>query len=347
MSCVPFHPMILFILAIAFTITTSAFCSMCEGLVLSSTTSTIEKLKNNNKRQGLILESFKRNIEETTSAILTLNTLANTLGAMVVGGLSTQIFGTDSLWVFSLVMTLTMLIFAEVLPKNLAILYQVQVLKYLVYPLYWLCYIMQPLSILFKATIRFFAEKKTVLNEADEEILLLAEKSAKEGKLSNREKNMIANALSLDTVIVNDIMTPRNVVVSFDVHHTIEDILKQHPAIPFSRVPVYDKELDNVVGLVRRRDIFKAKANQQKGILIKNLKQNVLFIPTNVTVADALSQFLKHHEQFAVVVDEFGAVAGVLALEDIIEQILGQEIFEKDDVAVDMRAFARSRLKNP
>lgn len=339
--------MILFILAIVFTVSTSAFCSMCEGLVLSSSTGTIEKLKKNNKRQGLLLEDFKRNIEETTSAILTLNTLANTLGAMVVGGLSTQILGTDSLWIFSLVMTLTMLIFAEVLPKNLAIVYQDKILKYLVYPLYWLCYIMQPLSILFKATIRFFSDQKTNNNEADEEILLLAEKSAQEGRLSNREKNMIANALSLDTVLVNDIMTPRNVVVSFEVHRSIEAILKEHPAIPFSRIPAYDKELDNIVGLVRRRDIFKAKANQQKDMLIQSLTQTVLFIPSNVTVADALSQFLKHHEQFSVVVDEFGAVAGVLALEDIMEQILGQEIFEKDDVAVDMRAFARSRLKQP
>lgn len=338
--------MLIFVLAIVFTISTSAFCSICEGLVLSSTTSTIEKLKKKNKRKGVLLESFKNNIEETTSAILTLNTLANTLGAMVVGGLSTEVLGKENLWIFSLIMTVGMLIFAEILPKNLAIVYQTTILSYLLYPLSWLCYMMQPLSLLFKATIRFFTEKKTLPEETDQEILLLAEKSEKEGKLSRREKNMIANALSLDTVLVNDIMTPRNVVVSFEIQHTLEAILKLHPAIPFSRIPVYDKEVDNVVGVVRRRDIYKAKANQQKGVLIRSLKQNVLFIPANVTAADALSQFLKQHEQFAVVVDEFGAVAGVLALEDIIEQILGQEIFEKDDVAVDMRAFARSRLKD-
>lgn len=338
--------MFTFVVAIVFTISTSAFCSMCEGLVLSSTTSTVEKLKKKNKRKGLLLESFKNDIEQTTSAILTLNTLANTLGAMVVGGLSTEVLGKENLWIFSLVMTVGMLIFAEILPKNLAIVYQTTVLSYLLYPLSWLCYIMQPLSLLFKATIRFFTEKKAINDEADQEILLLAEKSEKEGKLSHREKNMIANALSLDTVIVNDIMTPRNVVVSFEGHCTLEEILKLHPAIPFSRIPIYDKELDNVVGIVRRRDIFRAKANQQTGVFIHELRQNVLFIPANVTAADALSQFLKQHEPFAVVVDEFGAVAGVLALEDIIEQILGQEIFEKDDVAVDMRAFARSRLKD-
>jgi CBS domain containing-hemolysin-like protein len=178
---------------------------------------------------------------------------------------------------------------------------------------------------------------------SDEEIILLAERSAKEGKLSPTESRMIANALSLDEILVSEVMTPRTVVTALDAASSVAEVFAEHKNIPFARIPVYQENFDHVVGLVRRRDLLKAKANDQDAELVGNLKQEIHFIPETVTCAAALQMCLKTHQQLLVVVDEFGSIAGVITMEDIMEHIIGREIFEKDDVAIDMRELARSR----
>jgi CBS domain containing-hemolysin-like protein len=126
---------------------------------------------------------------------------------------------------------------------------------------------------------------------------------------------------------------------------TISEVFKEFPNLPFGRILVFGKNLDDIVGLVRRRDLLKAKANDQDSSTVGQLMGEVHFIPETITVAAALQTFLKTHQQLVVVVDEFGATAGVLSMEDVIEHLLGREIFEKDDVAVDMREFARAKVQ--
>ena len=138
-------------------------------------------------------------------------------------------------------------------------------------------------------------------------------------------------------------MTPRIVVTALPRTATVGEVFRDHPNIPFARIPEFGRNLDDIVGLVRRRDLLKAKANDQDIETVEKLMQEVQFVPETVTVAQALQQFLKTHQQIAVVVDEFGATSGVVSMEDIMEHILGREIFEKDDVAVDMRELARAK----
>ncbi|WP_309398640.1 hemolysin family protein [Cerasicoccus maritimus] len=334
------------ILAVIFTLSVSAFCSLLEAMILSTTTVEIESLKNKAPKRGALLEKFKTDIEETSSAILTLNTVANTLGATLSGGFAVKLFVENpkfAVHYFPLLLTAAILIFSEVIPKNVGVLYRPSLQPLMVYPLHIIRITMWPISKACKALVNLIAGKRNVEESGEEEIILLAEKSAKEGTLTADESLIISNALSLDDVKISEIMTPRTVVSALECSETIGEVFARLPNIPFARLPVYDENIDNIVGVVRRRDLLKAKAEDRDAVTVKQLTQSVIYVPDTANAAHALQQFLKNHQQLAVTVDEFGSVSGVVTMEDVMEHILGQEIFEKDDVAVDMRELARRK----
>jgi len=330
-------------LTIILTIGVSFMCSLLEAISMSSTVTEIERLKKTHPRRGLLLEVIKHELDATISAILTLNTIANTLGSMVIGGLAAKLFDELIVGVLSALLTLAVLIFSEVLPKSLGVAYRKTLLPYVVYPIWWLRRALLPISYVCNLIVRLFIRGTPEVNRSDEEILLLAERGAQQGTLTKSESSIIANALSLDNVRVAAIMTPRTVVSALRRDATVGDVFREFPSLPFGRLPVYGRNIDDIVGLVRRRDLLKTKANDQDAVPVEQLMGEVHFIPETVAVAQALQLCLKVHTKLLVVVDEFGATAGVLTMEDIIEHILGREIFEKDDVAVDMRELARTR----
>lgn len=325
------------LVAMIITLGASALCSILEAMLLSITASEIESLKKKNIKKGLLLEQFKTDIEETSSAILALNTIANTLGATVVGGFAIKIFGENILVYFSLGMTLGILLFSEILPKNVGILYKNELIGYFIYPMYIVRFIMRPISIIGQKTIQLLIHPiKSSQENHDTEIILLAEKRTQEGILTENERDIISNALTLDDITVNKIKTPRQVVTALDGNLTLKQVFQKYPNIPFARLPVYENNFDNIVGIVRRRDMI----NTKNDLKVKNLMQPVIFIPDAATAAVALQSFLKNHQQIAVTVDEFGSTSGVISMEDIFEHILGQQIFEEGDVAVNMRDLA-------
>lgn len=330
------------VVAMIITLAVSALCSILEAMLLSTTASEVEALKKKNFRKGLLLEQFKTDIQETSSAILALNTIANTLGATVVGGFAIKLFGEDILVYFSLGMTFGILLFSEILPKNIGILYKNELISYFIYPLYIVRFIMRPISIIGQKMIQLLIHPiKPPEANHDTEIILLAEKRAQEGVLTTNERDMISNALTLDDTTINKLKTPRQVVTALDGNLTLKEVFQKHPDIPFARLPVYEKNFDNVIGIVRRRDMM----NTQNDLKVKDLMQPVIFIPDAATAAVALQSFLKNHQQIAVTVDEFGSTSGVITMEDIFEHILGQEIFEESDIAVSMRDLAMLRKK--
>ncbi|MBL6919821.1 MAG: DUF21 domain-containing protein [Puniceicoccaceae bacterium] len=334
-----------FIFAIAFTIGISALCSVLEAMILSTTTAEIEALKNSHPSRGNKLEKYKLGLEETSSAILSLNTIANTLGATMVGGLAVQIWPADSnvLLKVSSAMALSILFFSEIIPKNVGVLYRPNLQPILIFPLIWICALMAPISRVLGIVVRYTLRPTNKLTDSDEEILLLAEKSAKEGTLTSNERDMINNALSLDDLLVNEIMTPRTVVQVFDGQESVTSLLQKYKDIPFARIPIYEEQTENISGIVRRRDLLTAIADNRGNVQIKELANEAIFVPDNAAASDALQTFLKYHQQLAIAVDEFGSMSGVITMEDVIEQIIGQEIFEDDDPAIDMRELARRR----
>jgi CBS domain containing-hemolysin-like protein len=332
-----------FTLAIAFTIGVSALCSILEAMILSTTTAEIEGLKKTHPKRGEKLEKYKIELAETSSAILSLNTIANTLGATMVGGLAVKIWPEDAniLFKVSAAMALAILFFSEIIPKNMGVLYRPALQPILIYPLTWVCAIMAPLSSIVAVLVRLLLKPAETTTDSDEEILLLAEKSAKEGTLTSNEREVIHNALSLDEVLVDQIMTPRTVLYAIDEEETVGSLFEKESNLPFARIPTYRDETENITGIVRRRDILSAKAKDQDDRTIASMASEAIYIPDNATVDDALQIFLKKHQQLGIAVDEFGTISGVITMEDVIEHIIGQEIFEDDDPAIDMRELAR------
>jgi CBS domain containing-hemolysin-like protein len=335
------------ILAIGSTLTISFVCSLLEALVLSTTTAEIEGLKKSRPRRGQRLETIKQELDETISAILTLNTIANGLGSVVIGALGAHLFGDRALVVITIAFGAVLLVGAEVLPKTIGVVYRRALQPLVVYPLWWIRRVLTPITWACNAIVRAVIGQTRHIHRSDEEIILLAEHGARQGTLSQRESSIIANALSLDDIRVSEIMTPRTVVTALRKDATVGEVFREYPNVPFGRMPVYGRNLDDIVGLARRRDLLKAKANDQDLALVETLMHEAQFIPETATAANALQMCLKVHQQILVVVDEFGATAGVVTMEDLMEHLLGGEIFEKDDVAVDMRELARSKLQRP
>jgi len=334
------------LLTVFLTLGISSFCSILEALVLGTTSLDIENVRKKSKKKGDVLEDLIENIGQTTSAILTLNTIANTFGATLAGMLYAKLHPETSgafTYIFPIIMTVSILFFSEILPKNIGIAYKQSILPIAVYPLLYLCKTMSPISRVFSRLISFIIQKKadSITQDEETEIKLLAEKGAKEGSISIQEKNLISNALSLDDVYVSDIMTPRPVVMMFEKSETIASIFNKYADISFSRVPVYDKVADNVIGVCRRRDLLLAKAKDNDETKVIALTSSIPFVPETGSALLLLKQLVKAHQRMAAAVDEFGEFVGVVTLEDIFEHLIGSEIFEKDDIAVDMRELAR------
>ena len=337
--------MSLFVVAVFLTLTVSFICSLMEAMVLSTTVSEVEALKRDRPRKGALLERLKVRLDETISTILTLNTIANTLGSVLVGGLAIKLFGEAWLGVFSALMTVAVLVFSEVIPKNIGVAYRRSLQPLVVSPLTGMVKLLRPVTWVCNLIVRLFMPGTNAdanAHASGDEIILLAQRGAKDGTLTDIESIIIANALSLEDVSVRKIMTPRTVITALNRASTIGEVLAKYPNLPFARIPVYGRSIDDVVGLVRRRDLLKAKANDAD--LVEKHMQEVHFVPETATVENALQVFLKTHQQLLVAVDEYGSTSGVITMEDIFEQLIGREIFEKDDLAVDMRALAQARL---
>lgn len=341
------------VLAIILTLGVSFFCSLLEAFLLSTTVADVEFLKKNKPRSGVLLERFRAEIDMSSSAILTLNTVANTLGASVVGMLASSYFAQRPgehymVWAVPAFMVVGILLFSEILPKNLGVAYRRPLQRFLVRPLQAVRFAMWPVALFARFTVRALlpeANEKKEEKEQEEAILLLADKSAKEGALSTSERDMIANALSLDDIRLSEIMTPRTVVTFLSASDSVSEVMRRYKVIPFARIPVYRGSMDEVVGLVRRRDIMQASAEDRDGALIGEMTAPIPIIPETASALDALQLFLKEHQQLALVVDEFGSTAGVVTMEDVIEHLLGREIYEETDLAIDMRDLARRRAR--
>jgi CBS domain containing-hemolysin-like protein len=331
------------LLAVGVTLAVSFVCSLFEAIVLSASTAEMEALKKASPRRGQRFETMRLEIDETISAILTLNTVANGVGSVIVGALCAHLYGNRALVFLTPIFAAVLLVGSEVLPKNVGVAHRRRLLPAVVQPLWWLRRVLTPLTWLCNLVVRLFVRTPGHIYRSDEEIILLAERGAKQGTLSKSESSIIANALSLDDVRVSAIMTPRTVVAALPAVATVGDAFREFPNLRFGRFPVYGRNLDDIVGIVRRRDLHNAKANAQDGVRVEQLMNEVHFIPETATVADALQVFLKAHQKLLVAVDECGATSGVISMEDIVEHLLGLEIFEKDDVAVDMREFARAK----
>ena len=310
------------------------------------TPSYIDSLKENDPKTATLLENVKiHNIEKSISSILTLNTVAHTLGSLGAGAQATIVFGDVWFGVFSALMTVVILIGTEIIPKTLGttywrtfavpVAYYVKGINVLLFPVVWLA----------EKISRLLTRGNTENSFNRHEFIALANQGQNSGQMSELETRIIKNSLALSMINVEDIVTPRSVVMAFDEAMTVGDVFAMYPKLPFSRFPIFDDDLDNATGFVLKSDLLIAKANQEIHKPIKQFRREMTFVFAKMKLFDLLDLMLKQRVHIALAVGEFGEVKGMVSLEDVLEALLGLEIVDEIDRVDDMQALARQLME--
>lgn len=335
-----------FLFAVFFTLGVSALCSVLEAMLLSTRSIEIDRLKETHPRAGQLMELLRGDLEGTIASILTVNTVANTLGSICVGALAANLFGSFWVGVISAVLTLCILFFSEILPKNVGVMYRTKLQPFMVFPLFGIYRLAAPLTNISTWVIRRMLRRPPETN-TEGELEILAERELQEGRLQEAQYRLIRSSLLLQDITVEEVMTPRNVVLTCEATETVRAMFDRLQKIPFARIPVRGESQDDIVGVVRRKDLLHALVTGRGEETVASMQYAPVIVPEIGRLVSALELMFKQHQQLAIVVDEFGGFAGVLTLEDIFEFLVGREFYEHDDMAVDMQEFARRRSRQP
>ena len=332
------------ITAVTLAVIVSAFCSVCEAALYSITTSQVELLKKTGHSSGTLLKNLRSDIDEPITAILTLNTIANTVGAAVAGACIANLYGDQNVFWFSAAFTMTILIFSEIIPKTIGVSFSFKLAPFIAFPLYWMVVILKPVIVLCRSITRLIPQTSTKENISAEELQTIAYLSLKSGEIEPDQEMVINNVLVLQTKMVRQVMTPRTVTFSLDENLTVADAMEQLQRLSsHSRVPVYSGEQNNITGIIMRKDVLLAAAMQQVDQRLTSLKQAVHFVPETAALNRILIEFFNRRQHLFVVVDEYGSMTGIISMEDVLEEIVGREIIDESDRALDMRELARKQ----
>lgn len=333
-----------FITAVSSAICVSALCSLCEAVLYSLTASQVEMLRRNGSPAARHLQALRADIEEPITAILTLNTIANTIGAAVAGAAAAKLFGDENLMWFSGLFTLTILIFSEILPKTIGVNFAFRLAPMVAYPLRCMVVFLKPIVWLCRTIIRLLPTRTGDDNISAEELQTIAALSRESGQIEEEEEQVIANILQLKSRMVRDAMTPRTVTFSIEEKLSVSEAMKMIDRLSaHSRIPAYDNEPNNVTGIVLRKDILQAAAEGKLDRTVSQFIQPAHFVPETAPLNRVLLDFFDRQQHLFVVVDEYGSMTGIISMEDVIEEIVGREIIDESDKAMDMREFARNR----
>lgn len=317
----------------------SFLCSMLEAVFLSVTPSFVAMAVRDQKRSGKLMEHLKENIDRPISAILTLNTVSHTIGAAVVGALVQREYGDEFVTITSILLTIAILFLSEIIPKVIGATYWKELAPFTAYTVQLLIFLVYPLVRISEFIGKLFTRPDEIVMTR-EEMVANAELGVEEGTLQKKESNVIKNLLMLDKLFVSDIMTPRSVMFALEAEETVEEVAQKFKPIRFSRIPVYDSNLDNIIGLTHRYKILEALSSDQHTLKIRNITLEINTVPERMTVAAVIDLFVKRKEHLALAVDEYGIVTGLVTLEDAIETLLGVEIVDEFDNITDMRQYA-------
>lgn len=324
----------------------SFLCSILEAVLLSINFSYINVLIERDKKLGESLKKLKTNIDESISSILILNTIANTLGATAIGVQAQIVFGNDSFYVIviSIALTFAILFLSEIIPKTIGAIYYKELAPFATKAIRVFIVITYPIVILTIFITKKINNGKALDTVSREELKHLAILGEESGAINDQESDIIKNSLQLKTVKLSDILTPRSVVFAVQKDTVIKKLLDDKDTYKFSRVPVYDDGIDDIVGMVLTKSLFKY-AVKEDTLKIEDIMIEVDSINENVPVSKALNSFIKSKAHLLVVTDGYGQTEGIVTLEDCIETLLGLEIMDELDTTEDMRKLASSNMK--
>ena len=321
----------------------SFLCSILEAIVLSIPYTHIAVMEKNGSKIGQIWAKLKDDdAVKPLTAILTLNTIAHTMGAAGVGSEVNKQFGEEYLTIASVVLTLAVLFLSEIIPKTLGTAYWKQLAPTAGHILNFMTFTLMLIIIPIQWLKRILPSGGNSLVTRDD-VAALADLGEEEGILEVDEETVIHNLLRLREIAVNEVMTPRVVITAFQQDYTIRQVMDENQAIRFSRIPIFDESIDDIKGIIIRSQLLMAASRDEWDLTISELSKPVKTIDANSSVDSALDMFLTNKQQIAIVVDEFGGTSGILTMEDVLETLLGEEIVDELDEVEDMRELARDQ----
>ena len=319
----------------------SFLCSIGEAVLLSVTPSYIAVQEQEQKRSGMLLRGLKNDINKPLAAILTLNTIAHTVGAAGAGAQASNVFGSGYLGITSAVLTLLILVFSEIIPKTLGAFYWRRLAPATAYSLKGLVIAMYPFVRLAEMLTGRLGEATAVQGFSRGEFKAMAELSHEEGQLDEREAEILKNLLEMDQVRARDVMTPQNVVFSLPEHTTVGGYFNRYQGERFSRIPVFHEGSDHLSGFVLLNDLLLAQARGNSTSKLSVYRRDLHAVISQMSLARVIREMLDKRAHMMLVVDEYGGTEGIITLEDIIESLLGLEIIDEGDKTADMRKLAR------
>lgn len=331
----------LLILYVGTALSISFLASLLEATLLSVRISEIERRANIGHRGAAQLLELKRHrIDDAISAILTMNTIAQTLGAALAGAQAARVFGSARVGIFSGLLTILVLVCTEIIPKTLGTVYAPALTDFVGRALGILTWALAPILYVTRFLTRLIAPGG-VPPISRSELTALVGMAAREGAIRDQESQVFENVLELEKIKVEDVMTPRTVVIMLPASSTLGELVEHTETSSVSRIPLFAESRDKVIGYcVQREALHAAARGASHDTPLTEFKRDVTFIPESATLARALRHFLDEGEHVAMAVDEFGGVSGLVTLEDLVETILGVEIVDESDRVADLRHLA-------
>lgn len=321
----------------------SFLCSLLEASLMSTSMSFIMMKEDEGYKPAKLFKQYKTETEKPLAAILSLNTVANTIGAAGVGQQANIVFGSAWFGLISGVTTLLILIFSEIIPKTIGSTHWKSMMGFTVNTIRVLVVIMYPLVLLVKGVGHLVNRKGTETSVSREEVLAIANAGEEEGVIEKDENKIIQNIIKLDNVKAADVMTPRVVAAIAPETMNLREYYDDDQYDHFSRIPVYAESPEYITGYVLRDDALENLAEDQFNLTLGSIKRELPFFNEEMSISDIWEAMLNEKSQIALVIDEYGCFQGILTLEDIIETVFGLEIIDESDEVSDMQQYARER----
>lgn len=322
----------------------SFLCSVLESVLMSTTLSYLTMREEEGYKYASLFRQYKSEPERPLAAILSLNTIANTIGASGVGMQATELFGSRWFGLVSALTTIMILIFAEIIPKTIGTTYWKSLTGFTARTIKVLIFCLYPCVLLVELITRIFPDDSDEASVSREEVLAMVDVGEDEGVIDNDENTIIRNVMRLDTIHAYDVMTPRVVAKTAPENMTLKEYYESDEYDHFSRIPVFDAHHpEYITGYILRDDALEDLAEDHFRVQLGSIKRSLPAFDQDMTLGSIFDAMLKQKSQIAQVIDEYGCFVGILTLEDIIETIFGLEIVDESDTVIDMQQYARDR----
>ena len=322
----------------------SFLCSVLESVLMSTSISYINLREEEGYRPASLMARYKDDTGRPLAAILSLNTIANTIGAAGVGMQATEVFGSKWFGLVSACVTLLILIFGEIIPKVIGTTYWRELMGFTARTIHALIYILYPFVLLVELITRMFPDNEDEPSVSREEVLSMVNVGEEEGVVDEDENKIFSNLMRLDSIHAYDVMTPRVVAKIAPENMTLRAYYDNDEYDHFSRIPLYKPEApEYITGYVLRNDALEDLTEDHFRKTLGSIKRSLPAFDQDLTLGTIFDSMLKQKSQIAQIIDEYGMFVGILTLEDIIETIFGLEIIDENDTVIDMQQYARER----